>query len=150
MPRAGGSTRTRASVPGGGGENTCFLLCENFEDDTSEANNNYAPVVGTWGAETLANEARVQQVISHGGTLRNLYVVVNTGPGAGKSWVVTVRVNGVNSLLTCTIADANTAAHNTAVEIAVNAGDLLSVEWAPNETPADPGCVRNSLEFVIT
>jgi hypothetical protein len=147
MPRTQGFNRTRATG-GGGGENKCVFTFNEY-DSLSLFQNNYCPINGGGPiAQLVANESRSQQVISKNGTLQNLYARVLTAPGVGNSWIITVRVNGVNTLLTCTIAGAATASNNTAIEIPVVAGDLISVEWDP-VGPANEDVASHSIELVI-
>jgi hypothetical protein len=76
-----------------------------------------------------------QTRIFQNGVLRNLYVALDGSPGVGKSYTFTVRLNGVNTALTCIIAEANTTGSNVADVVDVNAGDILSVAVTPAGVP---------------
>jgi hypothetical protein len=72
-------------------------------------------------------EAQVQAVCPRSGTLKNLYVRVSNAPGAGASRTITVRINGVNTTLTATVAGAATSNNNTANSVSISAGDYFSL-----------------------
>jgi hypothetical protein len=73
------------------------------------------------------------------GTLRNLIVKLSTAPGSGKSFVFTVRVNGVDSGVTVTIADTDTTARDITNSVSVSAGDYVSLKAVPSGTPTSAG-----------
>jgi hypothetical protein len=77
-----------------------------------------------------------RQIVSKTGTLSNLYVALTTAPGGGATRVFTVRINGVNTALTCTIAGATTAGNNTGTSVAINAGDQVSVVMTTTGGPS--------------
>jgi len=60
------------------------------------------------------------------GVLRNLYAYCTTAPTVA-GCVVTVRVNGVSTTLTCTVAASGQSANDSTHSVAVAAGDRLSV-----------------------
>lgn len=62
------------------------------------------------------------------GVIDDLYVQAASAPGAGKSYVTTVRVNGSDSTLTATIADSDTTASSTSTNVNVSAGNYYSVK----------------------
>ena len=61
------------------------------------------------------------------GIIANLYVILSAAPGAGKNLVLTVRKNGADQTLTCTISEAATTGNDTAHTFNVAAGDYLSI-----------------------
>lgn len=75
-------------------------------------------------------ESVVQAIMPEAGNLRNLAVMVGTAPGAGTSWAFTLRVNGVDTALTCTVSNTSTTASDQSHTVAVNAGDLLTLSCA--------------------
>jgi hypothetical protein len=77
------------------------------------------------------DEANQTMVVSAPGTFRNLRVVVSAAPGSGKSWEVTLRVNGADTALMVTISNSDTDEENTADEVTVAAGDLIALEFRP-------------------
>jgi hypothetical protein len=62
------------------------------------------------------------------GVLTRLYAKSEQTPGAASSYVITVRVNGVNSTLTCTIATGQHACEGAST-VAVVAGDEVQVQF---------------------
>lgn len=82
------------------------------------------------------NDAR--QVCPTRGKIKNLYCVMAASPGGGaKAYTFTLRVNGINSALTCTIAGAATTANDTTHEVTVAAGDILTLGIVPVNSPDD-------------
>lgn len=69
------------------------------------------------------------------GRLENLYCKLDGAPGAGKSYVVTMRRNGADAAVTVTITDAATSGHDTINSEQYASGDRLSVEASPSGTP---------------
>jgi len=106
-------------------------------DNANLANNDF---LGPSANKADANEAKVQGMI--GGADATTYTVssfrarIATAPGASKSWVFTVRKNGANTTMTCTITGAATQCATTANSFSVTAGDLLSVQVAAVSGPA--------------
>jgi hypothetical protein len=87
------------------------------------------------------NENLVQNVIPAPGTVKNVYVFVERLPSAGKSWTFTLRKNGADTAVTCTINGDGVARQcsDTANTAAFAAGDLISMRISggnnPNGTP---------------
>jgi hypothetical protein len=78
-------------------------------------------------------------LITTPGTIRNLYVKLDVAPGAGTSRVFTVRKNGADQALTCTISGAGTTQCNdTTNSFAVVAGDRICVECVPVGSGGEP------------
>lgn len=61
------------------------------------------------------------------GTLRNLLIRLSAAPGTGVSATYTLRINGVDTALSVTISGTNTEGSDQADDIAVTAGDLISL-----------------------
>lgn len=97
----------------------------------------YYPLVGGAGAGS-GTEANVQWV-SDSQTISRLAVKVGTAPGAGKSYVYTLRKNGADTALTCTIADTNTFCYVSGASISIANGDLLDTSAVPSGTPFATG-----------
>ncbi len=98
-----------------------------------DTNTEYNGLCG--GANWLATEVLQRQVISTGGVIKNLRVKLNGSPGGGKHYDFTLMLNGNPTALTLEIAGAATSGSNTADEIAVVAGDTVSLESNPDSTP---------------
>jgi hypothetical protein len=85
-------------------------------------------------------EANVQDVVAAAGTVKNFYFVIDTTPAAARSWTLTVRKNGANTAVTCTISNPNTSCSDLTHSVAFVAGDFISVAItasapAPGGTP---------------
>ena len=81
------------------------------------------------------SEANSHQVVSMAGAISDLRVVFPTAPGAGTSWTVTLRVNGADSALTCTVAGTDTVGTDTTHSVDVVPGDLIAYKFVPSATP---------------
>lgn len=81
-----------------------------------------------YGITSNPVEARVSMIVPASGTLGNLFV--NSGgivPGAGATYVATLRKNGTNTPLACTITAVVTSCSDTTDSVTVVAGDLIDV-----------------------
>lgn len=74
------------------------------------------------------------------GTLKNLYVEFETAPTSGKSWTVTVRVNGADTSITCSVADTDVAGNDASNTAAVAVGDEVSISVVPVDSPTATTC----------
>lgn len=75
-----------------------------------------------------ATELVVSASVPMAGTLKNLYVSLSAAPGAGQTVIATLRVNGLDTGVTCTIADSATSASDLTHTAAITAGQLWSVK----------------------
>ena len=111
-------------------------ICVQSNGQPSTSVASYAAPCSTMAFSTTEANGTVKWPIS--GTIDNLVVTI-PAPGAGKSYAFTLRVNGVDSSLTCTISDANTTARDTTNSVSVTAGDLVTLKCVPSGTPAATG-----------
>lgn len=95
---------------------------------------------------SLSNELNYTIVAPRAGTLRNLFAQV-FGVSAAVTATFKVRVNGVNSALTCTIASSGTLASNTANTVTIAQGDLIVLQTVLGSAIAGPTSVHISCEF---
>jgi hypothetical protein len=93
-----------------------------------------------------ATEAPVQ-ILSPGvaATARNLSVRLDSSPGPAASRAFTLRVNGADTALTCTIVNAGQTCTSGGASVAVPAGSLLSLE---NDASAAP--LPSGVQFGLT
>ncbi len=91
--------------------------------------------IGGSGSTAVENNAKI--VVTRTVTLQNLFVNLSAAPGAGTSKTVTIRKNGVNTVLAVTVANAATTANSGATTVTFNAGDLISVEVDHTGAPAN-------------
>lgn len=114
-----------------------------FCGEMNNPNNNGSEQVHTlmsdnsqYATLSATTEAARSCVAPISGVLKNLYVLVATAPGSGKSWTVTLRVNGADTALSATISgNLSTSASNTSDEISINAGDLLTIKVVGTSSP---------------
>jgi hypothetical protein len=75
-------------------------------------------------------------IIPATGTISNLDAYCSTSPGFGDDIVLTVRINGVDSLLTVTLADTDQMVEDSVNVVAVSAGDIITVKSVTSATCA--------------
>lgn len=68
-------------------------------------------------------------------TATDLVCVAATAPGSGKSFAFTLRKAGVDTAMTCTIADTATTCSQTGQAVAIALGDLLALSDVPASAP---------------
>ena len=74
-----------------------------------------------------ASAAKTNLVMPFACTLKNMYVVAETAPGAGQNNTYTLFKNGVGQTLTATMADTATTANDTTNSVTFAAGDTVTV-----------------------
>ncbi len=77
----------------------------------------------------------VKFIVPVGGNISKLVVALDGTPGAGKSYAVTLRKNGSDTGVTCTVADTNTTCGDLINSSTFAAGDFVSVSIVPSGTP---------------
>lgn len=89
----------------------------------------YISLQGDAGYSTT--EATRTSVIPTSGTLSKMYILLNSTLTG--TFIVTVRVNGVDTALTTTVTAGNTTANNTSNTISVSPGDRVTVSVTNND-----------------
>lgn len=80
-------------------------------------------------AQTMSKaEGVVAQPIPYSGTLRRLVVATNASPGSGKSYSLTLRVNGADTAVTCQITGVNQACSDLARTTQIVVGQTYSLK----------------------
>lgn len=99
---------------------------------------------------TTENDHR--QVCPTAGVIKNLYVNLTADPGTDPdAFRFTLRKGGVSTALTCTITANNTTGNDTANEVSVSAGDVLTFMCEPLNTPSSTTSrARWGMTFVAT
>jgi len=92
----------------------------------------YVPM---FNAGRFTNESDAQQIVPVGGSLSRLYVRLNGSPGSGDSYTFTVRRNGADTSLSCTISGSATDCSDTADSVQLQAGDLIAIAAVPTSSP---------------
>lgn len=112
------------------------------------ANTDWAPLGGI-AVGGSASEPPGRFVAAGAGTVRDFYCAAGVAPGAGNSFIYTLRVNGSNTSVVCTIADTNTSSSDTTNTAAIVAGDLVTWDLTYGGTPVDRNH-RTGLVFIPT
>jgi len=105
-----------------------------FNDLDTSTTLRYSPIMGAAGLWNNL-EASCYNVIPTGGKLESLYVKLAAAPGVGKSYTFTLRLNGEDTSLACTVSDEDTAGSDVVHEVAVVAGDLVTLKCVAADTP---------------
>ncbi len=102
----------------------------------------YAPLVSSAASGPSTTEADHQQLVAGSGTIKSLYVQMETDAGTDPdAFRFTVRKNGSSTSLTATLTADATTANDTANSFTVAPGDLLNIMIEPLNTPsAAPRC----------
>jgi hypothetical protein len=99
-------------------------------------------------SDSLAQTVPVQFRVPRAGTLRNLRVRHNTGAGNGNNIVYTLRVNGVASTLTVTLASTANDGSDLVNTVGVSAGDLVDIRVTKaSSVGSSPQDITASVEF---
>lgn len=98
----------------------------------SNAATNYISLQGG-GLDAVA--ANVEITFPTAGTIKNMYVVLNGAPTAGKNFAFTLVQAGSPTTLTVTIADTATTGNDVTHSVPVAAGDKLYIQCVPTGTP---------------
>lgn len=85
--------------------------------------------MGMLAAGSSTTEDQFQQNVPMAGTLANLYVR-GDGTIGGSSITYTVRKNGADTAVTCTMTSAQSTCSDTAHSVGFSAGDLISIGTA--------------------
>jgi len=115
-----------------------FLL--GFMNSASPTTDDYFPILGGTQSATEANLDVVGAPYNM--TCRNLTVFINTAPGSGNSWIVTLRTGSPGSLsntaLTCTMSNTTTCT-DAVNSVAITAGQVMTVFFDANTTVTGTG-----------
>ncbi len=92
------------------------------------------------------------QVVAAPGTIDRLFVELSAAPGAGAgdAYVFTLRLNGADTALTCTITQPATSASDTTHTVAVVAGDVVTISCAPANGPSATPKAQWAMRFTST
>lgn len=96
------------------------------------------------GVVARTNESDAWCTMPFAGTITKLYVNVDAAPGVGNQVAFTMRKNGVDQTITCTISGgAATTANDTAHSFTFAAGDTISCKEVPSAAITSTRCVAN-------
>lgn len=92
--------------------------------------------VATFGVGATNNRQDQRWPVPVAGTVSTLRAFTGAAPGgSGNSWIVTVRKNGANTTLSCTISGSSQSC-SAAGAISFASGDRLGVEFVKSGSPA--------------
>ena len=80
-------------------------------------------------------------------TLSNLFVNLSTAPGGSNGRIFTIRVNGVDTLLSTTLNGVTVGSTNTDTKIPVLAGDRISLQVINIGVPNSSTC-QASIQYL--
>jgi len=98
---------------------------------TAAAGATYYPCMAGYGyvSAVTAEFSYSVFLITRAGTIKNLIVFTGVAPGAGESYVYTVRQNQADSAITCTISGATDKTASDLVNtLTVAVGDIISIK----------------------
>lgn len=115
----------------------------------SNSTTRYNVLMGAASSDSswITTEVLRVDIVPVAGTIKDLNIVLDTAPGAGKSYTFTVFKNGSSTNLTLTISGADTSGNDSTNEIDLAAGDRVSIESDPTGTPTSSP-VRWSVVFI--
>lgn len=97
-----------------------------------------------WGVTTSGTEANVNVPLPSG-TASKLVASLTAAPGAGGSATITIRKNGGNTALSCTVSGTDTTCTDTVNSVTFSDGDLLSILYT--EASAATARIRFAFEY---
>lgn len=100
--------------------------------------NNATAYTGIFSGRNLAwsaTETDFMSIAPTAGTFSKLYLSTAGGPGAGKSYVVTLMVNGGTTALSGTVSGTAQTGNDLTDTVVVNPGDTISLQEVPSGTP---------------
>jgi hypothetical protein len=118
-------------------------------DALNNAATEYSSVFG--GVAWVATENQRTQVVTSAGTIDSLFVELSADPGTSPdAYRFTLRKNGADTTLTCTITADDTTGSDVAHSVAVVAGDLISIQCEPLNTPSATPTALWAMRFTGT
>lgn len=95
---------------------------------------NYATVPGN--SSGITNVATTSNIVPTQGTIDRLYLRTSGEPGVGKSWTLTLFVNGSSSAITTTCSNTTQQCTDLSNSITVYPEDTISFQTSPSGSPA--------------
>jgi len=93
--------------------------------------------MGLFAGNQSAVESNVQNIMPTAGTVQSFYVFIQNPTLVGASWTLTLRKNGVDTAINCTIAGATAlTCSDTTHSVVFVAGDLITVSEASTGNPS--------------
>ena len=130
---------------------TTGTVCQNLASGLVAAvqNANRFALPAAQGGVGTATEANANMMIARAGILRNLKAKADAAIGGGATVTVAVRINGVTSALSLTLANADgTAVKSDNDSVAVAVGDLVTFLVATDNAGAPAANIHAACEYV--
>jgi hypothetical protein len=116
--------------PGAPGTNTSII----GGGTTTNLNNAATSFLGAFVDGADASEAEVRVRIPVNGEISNLFVILDEAPVTG-TWDFTLRLDGADTPLGCSISLTATTCEDTTDSVAVSQGQVISIEVTPTLAP---------------
>ena len=84
------------------------------------------------------------------GVIDGLICQVNTAPGTGNSWAMRIRVNAVDSAVTCTITDTADQCEDLTNAVSVARGARVGYSLVPTSAPVSPTSLSCGVTFTAS
>ena len=120
---AGPEASATASIIGGGTADT----------NLTTGSVSYVPIFSS--LPRSGTESEVTQVMPVGGTLSRFSVLLNGTPGGTNSYAFTVRKNGADTTLTCTITGSAVSCADSSHSVSFETDDTISIKASPTGGP---------------
>jgi hypothetical protein len=117
---------------------------------TQELSAGAASFVPMFDSLRSPDETAVQQQVPFAGTLSRLHVRLDGTAGAsgsGEFYTFTIRLNGSDTAVTCTILETATNCSDSVNTVLFNAGDLLSLGVVPSASNPTTRAMRWTAQF---
>ena len=139
-----GSAPTFQAASGGGS----FILGNTMGNvDIAQATTIYGPMFGSPGASAWAtSETQVDVRSPMTFTAKNLHGSVRTAPVAGQTFIFTLREDGSDSTLTCTISNPATTCSDTVNTVSIAQGNKMNMRFVASATSGAAKDMEYSIE----
>jgi hypothetical protein len=75
-----------------------------------------------------STESMITFIVPTTGTIKYLFLNCGTAPGVAQSVIITVRINGIDSVITATVSGTNTSAMDFINSTGVVGGELITIK----------------------
>lgn len=93
-------------------------------------------IANSYASPTSAQEQSMAVIVPKAGTISDLYVGCINAPGASETYTYTIRKNGSDTAVTCTVSDTDTTGSDAVNSVSVAAGDYLTVKCVASGSAA--------------
>lgn len=129
------------------------MLCKWFGGDNTAPSNSaaqYHHINPTFTDSFSSTENQRQNVIGEDITITKFRVFLQTAPGVGKSYTITIRKNGSSVGMPAVTISGTDQDEEWTGSVNFSAGDLLGIEFSPSGTPTAPTNTDWHIEYTTT